>query len=498
MDNFDKIAQYLKHPLVLMGFVLMLIFGVHDKLLEKGIIPTLSADQGSVVVQLMLGYGFWLGVLVVILGFVWQFYKTYIDADLKKKVHIEQNSAQINAIVQTLLASHQQDTQAKDEQIKALTQAVSALSTGLGIDASPSELHAALAALAQGDTAKAKSLFAKTAEKAEQQAKQGAEALRNLGALAFLDNTQEALLAYRRATQLDPGNAEGWNMLGHLLMRIGDLDEAVAAYNSVLALGEQHGDKLEIAAAYVNLGIVYQDLKDWDNAIVLYQKALILNKDLGNKEVIATVFCNLGDVYKNFKDWDNAIALYQKALMLNEDLGRKEGMAIVYSNLGNVYQLRDDDNDLDKAVEYYQKALKLDENLGRKEGMAIVYSNFGNIFRRWEDWDNAIALYQKALTLNEDLGRKEGMANQYNNLGNIYQTRGDLDKAVAFYQQALKQHEDLSHKEGMARDYANLGNVHELQGNKADAQCYYLMSITLYKQLGSPMEQTVQAWLDAL
>ena len=56
LSNFGKIAKYLKHPLILMGFVLMLVFSVHDKLLEKGIIPTLSADQGSVIVQLMLGW----------------------------------------------------------------------------------------------------------------------------------------------------------------------------------------------------------------------------------------------------------------------------------------------------------------------------------------------------------------------------------------------------------------------------------------------------------
>jgi hypothetical protein len=75
--SFGKIAQFLKHPLVLVGFVIMLIFGVHDKLIDKGIIPQLSTDQGSVIVQLMLKYGFWLGVLIAVLGFGLQLYKTY-------------------------------------------------------------------------------------------------------------------------------------------------------------------------------------------------------------------------------------------------------------------------------------------------------------------------------------------------------------------------------------------------------------------------------------
>ena len=49
ISNFGKIAQYLKHPFVLTGFILILVFGVHDKLLEKGIVPTLLPDEHSPV-----------------------------------------------------------------------------------------------------------------------------------------------------------------------------------------------------------------------------------------------------------------------------------------------------------------------------------------------------------------------------------------------------------------------------------------------------------------
>ena len=200
-----------------------------------------------------------------------------------RDVNIQQGvpPEEINQIVTTIINKSKQDLYDKDKQIqdkdgliKSLTEAVAALSKGQGIDASQAERNAAFAALAQGNTTLAKSLFAKAAEKAEQPAKQGAEAYRNLGALAYLDNTQEALQAYRRATQLDPGNADGWNRLGQLLVRVGDLDAAIAAFKAVLALGEQHGDKEEIAWAYGNLGVVYQTHGDLDKAIEYYQKAL--------------------------------------------------------------------------------------------------------------------------------------------------------------------------------------------------------------------------------
>jgi len=227
----------------------------------------------------------------------------------------------INQIVTTLINKSQLDLQVKDEQIKSLTEAVTALSKGQGIVASQAELNAALAALAQGNTAQAKSLFAKTAEKAEQQAKQGAEAYRNLGALAYLDNTQEALQAYRRATQLDPGNADGWNMSGLLLARVGDLTEAMAAYNTVLALGEQHGDKEEIAWSFCNFGNVYQMRGDLDKAIEFYQKALKLNEALGSKEGMANNYANLGNVNKLKGNKTEAKRYYLTSLNLYKQIG---------------------------------------------------------------------------------------------------------------------------------------------------------------------------------
>ena len=39
-----------------------------------------------------------------------------------------------------------------------------------------------------------------------------------------MDDTEEALRGYRRAVELDPANANGWNELGHLYHRTGQLD----------------------------------------------------------------------------------------------------------------------------------------------------------------------------------------------------------------------------------------------------------------------------------
>lgn len=69
--------------------------------------------------------------------------------------------------------------------------------------------EAAMSALSEGDTTKAENLFEQVTQKGEQEAKHTAQAYRNLGALAYLNDTQKSLTAYRRATELDPDNVEG-------------------------------------------------------------------------------------------------------------------------------------------------------------------------------------------------------------------------------------------------------------------------------------------------
>jgi hypothetical protein len=72
MAGFAKIAQYLTHPLVLIGFVLMLVFGTYKQLIKSGLLAQTSKAESSKIIKLMLQYGFWLGLIIVLTGFTLQ------------------------------------------------------------------------------------------------------------------------------------------------------------------------------------------------------------------------------------------------------------------------------------------------------------------------------------------------------------------------------------------------------------------------------------------
>jgi len=77
LQAFEKIAPYLKHPLVLIGFLLLLFSGIHICLIDSGIIPPLTQEAGSGIVYAFLKYGFVIALAVIVLGFALQFFKTH-------------------------------------------------------------------------------------------------------------------------------------------------------------------------------------------------------------------------------------------------------------------------------------------------------------------------------------------------------------------------------------------------------------------------------------
>lgn len=76
---FEKIAKYLAVPLVLVGFVLMLVFGIHDKLIASGLLTQVSAGDTSEIIKLMLRYGFQLGLCVTVFGFALAAWNKFMD-----------------------------------------------------------------------------------------------------------------------------------------------------------------------------------------------------------------------------------------------------------------------------------------------------------------------------------------------------------------------------------------------------------------------------------
>ncbi len=404
--------------------------------------------------------------------------------------------AQVNVgkIVDELLETYKQRLAEADRrtveletQNRQLVEAVNELAKKADAPDAPPAIDAALKQLAEGETGAAENIFQRVLEEqkraeGEAASKEAAAAARHIGALAYLHDTQKALSAYAQAVELDPENPDGWNHLGQLHYRVGNLDGAIKAFERILALGNKVDDKAVVAMAYGNLGLVYRTRGDLAKAEEYHLKSLALNEELGRKEGMADQYGNLGNIHQTRGDLAKAEEFHLKSLAIEEELGRKEGMASDYGNLGVVYRKR---GDLAKAEEYYLKSLAIEMKLVRKEGMATQYGNLGIVYGMRGDLEKAEEYHLKSLAIEEELGRKEGMARTHGNLGNNYFRREDLAKAEEYYLKSLALDEELGRKEGVASTYGNLGNVYQTRGDLAKACEAWAKSRRLFEKLGA-------------
>ncbi len=245
-----------------------------------------------------------------------------------------------------------------------------------------------------------------------------------------LKQTEKALEAFKKVTELKPNYADGYINLGITLKDQGKLDYAVESFNKALLL------KPDYAEAYNNLGNVFKYQGQINKAINAYNKALLLKPDYTEAHY------NMGTTLKEEGKLDKAIETFNKVLLLKPDY------AEAHNNIGSVFI---DKGKFDEAIKSFNKALSL------KPNYAEAYNNIGATLQHQDKLDEAIEAYNKALALKPDY------AEAYNNIGLTFQTKGRFDKALNAYKKAL------SLKPNYADVYNNIGNVYKKKGELTKA-----------------------------
>ena len=143
--------------------------------------------------------------------------------------------------------------------------------------------------LYDGDTTRVEQILDKIIDDHKESISVIAEAYRNKGMIVHLFDTQKSITYYKRSLELDPNSLDGWNQLGHLLDRIGELEQAETAYKKVLSLSEAINDKEGIAVAYGNLGLIFSTRGDLDKAEEYHRKSFEIFSNIGAETMVKKV-----------------------------------------------------------------------------------------------------------------------------------------------------------------------------------------------------------------
>jgi tetratricopeptide (TPR) repeat protein len=253
-------------------------------------------------------------------------------------------------------------------------------------------------------------------------------------------NLAEARRLYRLGLQVDPGNADGWCLLGIVCRALGDPAEAEVCYREALRLRADYPEALN------NLGNALLGLGRAAEAVPLYQRVLTLRSN------DVSAHNNLGAALRSLGRAEEALAHYAEALRLNP------AYADAWSNQGDALLAL---GKADEALACCQQALRL------QPGHATAHNCLGAALIKLGRTDEAVAAIRRALDLQPDF------ADAHTNLGNALLARMEPAAAEACYREALRL------KPTAAESHYNLGVALTARQLPADAEPCYRQALRL-------------------
>lgn len=118
------------------------------------------------------------------------------------------------------------------------------------------------------------------------------------------ENNQQALFFLKESLKLNPNNSKCHNLLGHVLLSIGNIDSSIDAYTQAIQLSPSS------PGYYNNLGTALRSKKQAADAIENFKKAIELNPQY------AEAYNNLGSTLFMLGQLQQAANNYNKALQL--------------------------------------------------------------------------------------------------------------------------------------------------------------------------------------
>ena len=139
-------------------------------------------------------------------------------------------------------------------------------------------------------------------------------------------------------TQQYPDAFLAWNVLGAAAAQTGQLDEAIIAFQKVIAIKPDYAD------AYSNMGNALKEKGALENAIQAYSSAISIRPDF------AEAYNNMGTTLQEQGKLEEAIEAYNKALAIKPDYAEANyNMGATLNEKGK----------LEEAIEAYNKALAI-------------------------------------------------------------------------------------------------------------------------------------------
>jgi tetratricopeptide (TPR) repeat protein len=261
-----------------------------------------------------------------------------------------------------------------------------------------------------------------------------------------LGNVDEAVAAYEHAISLSPESEYLWNNLGQLLAKNERNGEAINAFNKALASFPR--DFL----SWNGVGQVYLKLGAYQNAISAFDKALEIAPNYDSS------WEGIGKAYLESAQLEKAEESLRRAVELNPHL------TDAWENLGKCFIQHKRDVD---AIAVYHKAIEINpQNAG-------LWNELGKLLFQKHIYVECISAFQKVISINPQC--REASINLANALFQI----GDYETSASIYEENIPQFEDEVTRSGL---FNRLGDAYLYMKDYEKAIVAYKQSEQLQKE----------------
>jgi YesN/AraC family two-component response regulator len=215
---------------------------------------------------------------------------------------------------------------------------------------------------------------------------------------------------------------------------LGNFTDAILNFQKVISLQENSSNKLSLANAHFNIGLLYWEHNNPSEALRYYNYALEIYSNIGATEDIANACINIGLVYSRKKDTHQAILYYERAIELFSTVKNKTGLA---SALQNKAVLLDNAGMYDEAELLLFEALNIYEQNNYKLGSFSCYSNLSKLYSVTGKKNKAIDFALKAVSMESVDKPIKYLADSYLTLAGSYSYMKNYKKATEFYRKYL-------------------------------------------------------------
>jgi tetratricopeptide (TPR) repeat protein len=289
----------------------------------------------------------------------------------------------------------------------------------------------------------------------------------------------------------------GWDSLGILLLKLGQVDQAQQLYNIMLNQSTTESEK-----GYVNdrLGSVKFSQGQYEEALPFYQKSLeIFERTLPeNHLTLACSYNNIGLLYHEICEYSKAASFHEKALRIRQQLlpPNHPDLAFSHNSLGNVYFNMGKHA---KALSSYEKTLEIRQKSlpPNHPDMASSYSNIGVVSYRMGEYPKALSSFKKTIEIQQKVlpSNHPDLAASYNNIGGVYCSIGEYSEALSHHQKSLsiRQVSLPTDHPDVASCYTNIGNAYLGMNKYSEAIPPFEKALEICRKIIPPNHPTLAA-----